>query len=202
MTRGWVSLRSLLPRTGSLTSTSRRLCLGALAAGLALPACSEKPSGTFAATLEGPLEGKFQGGATFCRRPERGDFLLVLETADSVGFVLGRDTAAIPAPGPYAVVDRSDTLAGGRFWMRTELERLEATGPYAFTMDAGQVRIVSSDSAWVKGRFKVEMIARDTAFQIDTVTRTVRRLPTEWATLQGNFTAARAEPCAGMAALQ
>jgi hypothetical protein len=180
-----------------------RFRLGALAAGLALAGCSEKPAGSFTAVLEGPLEGQIQGAATFCRRPERGDFLLVLESsADSAGFVLGRDTAAIPAPGPYAVVDRGDTLVAGRFWMRAELEKMEATGPYTFTVGEGEVRLVSSDSAWMRGRFKVELVARDTAFAIDTLTRTVRRLPTEWQTVQGNFTAARAEPCAGRAALQ
>lgn len=183
---------------------SARLCLGALASGLALAGCSEsKPAGTFAAVLEGPLEGRMQGTATFCRRPERGDFLLVLEAdADSAGLVLGRDTASIPAPGPYAVVDRGDTLTAGRFWMRAELEKMEATGPYTFTVGEGNVRVVSADSAWMRGRFQVELVARDTAFAIDTLTRTVRRLPTEWQKVQGNFTAARAEPCAGRAALQ
>jgi hypothetical protein len=185
-----------------VTPTSR-LCLGALASALAFAGCSEKPAGSFTATLEGPLEGKFLGTASFCRRPERGDFLLVLEAeSDSAGFVLGRDTAAIPAPGPYAVVDPGDTLAAGRFWMRAELEKLEATGPYSFTVGEGQVRLVSADSAWIRGRFKVELVARDTAFAIDTLTRTVRRLPTQWQTVQGNFTAARAEPCSGRAALQ
>jgi hypothetical protein len=180
-----------------------RICLGALAAGLILAGCSEKPAGSFTATLEGPLEGRFLGTATFCRRPERGDFLLVLESdADSAGFVLGRDTAAIPAPGPYAVVDPGDTLMAGRFWMRAELQKMEATGPYTFTVGEGNVRLVSSDSAWIRGRFSVELVARDTAFKVDTLTRTVRRLPTEWQTVQGNFTAARAEPCAGRAALQ
>lgn len=181
---------------------ARRAPAALLAAALVLPGCSSEPSGTFTATLEGPLEGKFQGGATFCRRPDRGDFLLVLQTPDSVGFVLGRDTSAVPARGPYAVVDRGDTLAAGRFWMNAALERLEAAGTYAFTVGEGEVRIISSDSAWVEGRFRVELVARDTAFQIDTLTRTVRRLSTEWQTVHGSFSAARAEPCRGLAARQ
>ncbi|HEV2146660.1 MAG TPA: hypothetical protein VGR37_04520 [Longimicrobiaceae bacterium] len=183
--------------------SARRIVAAALAGMLALAGCSDGPAGKFSATLEGPLEGEIRGYATFCRRPDRGDFLLVLATQrDSVALVLGRDTAAIPAPGPYAVVDRGDTLAGGRFWVRPELGGLEATGSYTFTVDEGEVRVVSADSSWIRGRFRVQMIARDTAFQIDTLTRTVRRLATEWETVQGTFTAARAEPCAGLAARQ
>lgn len=183
-----------------MTRSARPLVLAALAAALALPACSGQPSGSFAATLEGPLEGRLEGRATFCRRPDRGDFVLVLMTRDSVGLVLGRDTSDVPAAGPYAVVDRADTLAGGRFWLSPEFDRLEATGPYTFTVDGGQVRIVSADSGWVKGRFQVDLVARDLNFQIDTVSRTVRRLTTEWQKVQGTFTAARAEPCPGLAA--
>lgn len=183
-----------------MTPSARPLLAAALGAALALPACSRQPSGSFAATLEGPLEGRIEGGATFCRRPDRGDFLLVLQTRDSVGFVLGRDTAAVPAPGPYAVVDRGDTLAAGRFWMAAALDRLEATGPYAFSVSEGQVRIVSADSSWLKGRFAVDLIARDTAYLVDTLSRTVRRLTTEWQKVQGTFSAARVETCAGLAA--
>jgi hypothetical protein len=186
-----------------LTLSARSIVPAALAAALVLAGCSDEPAGSFTATLEGPLEGELRGYATFCRRPDRGDFLLVMGTQrDSVGFVLGRDTAAIPGPGPYAVVDRGDTLSGGRFWMRPELQNLEAVGTYSFTVDEGEVRVVSADSSWVRGRFRVQLIARDTAFQVDTLTRTVRRLSTEYETVQGTFTAARAEPCAGLAALQ
>lgn|GEM_PF-3550356 len=183
--------------------SARRIRRGALAAGLALAGCSGQPSGSFDATLDGPLEGTFRGQATFCTRPDRGDFLLVMSTRqDSVGFVVGREAPEVPAAGRYAVVDRADTLVGGRFWMKAELQNLEAAGPYRFEVDEGEVRIVSADSSWVKGRFRAQMIARDTAFQIDTLTRTVRRLPTEWATVEGSFSAARAESCSGLSARQ
>lgn len=168
----------------------------AAAALLALAGCSGESTGQFSATMDGPIEGKFQGNATFCRRPG-GELVLLMEAPTSTaGFLLERGAPGPLLAGPYGVSDSLDT-SGARFRFRPLLERVEAAAGYEYRTRSGEVRIISVDSSWVKGRFRVESLAVDPNPQIDADRNTIRRLPTGVVTVMGSFQAARADSCTG-----
>ncbi len=173
---------------------SSRVLPALLLAVLALGGCrGGEPRGSFSATLAGPIEGKVAGEAVFCRRAD-GAFLLVLhDPQTSAGFLLGRRSGA-PAPGPYAVVDSTDTVED-RFWFATRLDSLPGASEYRYHTDEGSLRVVSADSAWVKGRFQVELVAVDAKLDVNSKTGEIRRLPNESETVSGTFAAARAASC-------
>lgn len=180
-----------------MTALSRALRGTLAAALLALSGCSREPSGSFGATLAGPLEGTIRGGAVHCPGPERGGFVLLLHDSRSgAGFELWRETAGIPGPGSYGVTKTlGQEYAPGAFRFTPRLHTLEGAADYNYRVDGGKVRVISADSAWVRGRFEVEMVATDASPELDEATGQVRVLPTEAVTVTGQFSAARAERC-------
>jgi hypothetical protein len=170
----------------------RRAALGAV---LLLLGCSREPAGEFAATLAGPFEGKIVGRATFCLAPGKQGFLIRMEDpGSSAGFLLHRGTAEIPPPASYGAV--GDTAAPpAAFRFVPHLEGLEGGAEYNYRVEEGKVRIISADSAWVKGRFEVQMVASDASPEVDTATGQVKVLKTEYLTANGQFAAARAAAC-------
>lgn len=169
--------------------------LRAAAALLLLAGCSGG-KGEFSATLTGPVEGTFQGNATFCRRPDGGVALLLEAPKSTAGFLMERAPAGPLLPGPYGV---ADTLAasGALFRFQTLLAGVKEAAGYEYRVRSGEVRVLSADSNSIRGRFRVESLAVDPNPQIDAERNTIRRLPTAVTTLMGSFRAVRVETCTG-----
>jgi hypothetical protein len=168
--------------------------LAALAAALLLPGCSGEPSGDFAATLAGPFEGKMAGGATFCLAPQEGLVIRLEDPSASAGFLLLRTPAELPPAAAYGLVrDTVASTAAFRFIPR--LEGLDGGSEFVYRVREGKVRIISSDSAWVKGRFEARIVASDASPEVDPATGQVKMLRTDYLDVTGQFAAARAAEC-------
>lgn len=166
-----------------------------LAAGLLL-GCNGEPTGSFTATLEGPLEGTVHGNALFCRPAgEEGVRLVLRDPESAAGFLLGHASPEPPTAGAYGVVDDPEAQTGATFWLEPELGALEGGDEYAYRVRGGTLRLLSVDPSWVKGRFEVELVASDTSLEVDPATRSVRYLPTRKMPVKGRFSAARVEVC-------
>lgn len=174
--------------------------LRASAAGvlLLLSGCSREPAGEFGVSMTGPFEGKIRGLATFCTRPERRDFVLFLRDPQSgVGFDLRRENPARPGTGSYGVARSRDTgeEAPGAFRVEPAFKAIDGGDQYQYYVKGGKVRIISSDSARVRGRFEAQIVASDPSPEMDKASGKVRILRTEAIDVKGQFTAAHTGRC-------
>lgn len=169
-----------------------------LAGALFLSGCSGEPAGEFGATMTGPFEGKIRGAATFCTRADRRDFVLFLRDPQSgAGFDLRRERPERPGAGSYGVARTRDSgeEAPGAFRLEPAFEGIDGGDEYRYSVRGGKVRIISSDSAWVRGRFEAEMVASDPTPEADAASGKVRILRTEAIKVNGQFSAAYSGRC-------
>ena len=160
--------------------------------------CSRESAGDFGVSMTGPFEGTVRGLATFCTRPDRRDFVLFLrDPQNGAGFDLRRENPVRPEPGSYGMAKSRDTgeEAPGAFRLEPQLKGIDGGDQYQYYVKGGKVRIISSDSARVRGRFEADVVASDPTPEVDQASGKVRILRTEAIKLTGQFTAARAERC-------